>query len=84
MPYILVLLQAFLVVLDVRSSVDVLLSAFRCVVVVCNLPTEKVAGLRWVRERTGRIDLPCESLIQRSHNVGPVQTNQLRACQRHR
>lgn len=80
----LILLQAFFAVLDVRSAVDELLRGLRCVFLVCNLSTEKVAGLRWVREGIGRIDLPVESLIQRSHNIGPVQIKQLTACQSHR
>lgn len=68
MSYILILSQAFLAVLDVRSAIDEGLRGLRCVFLVCNLSTEKVAGLRWVREGIGRIDLPGESLIQRSHN----------------
>lgn len=78
--YILILREAFFAVLDVRFAIDELLGGFHCVLLVCNLSAEKVAGLRWVREGIGRIDLPGESLIKRSHNTGPVQTKQLRAC----
>lgn len=81
--YILILPQAFLAVLDVRSAVDDLLRGLRCVFLVCNLSTEKVTGLRWVREGIGRVNLPGESLIQRSHITGPVQIKQLTACQSH-
>lgn len=70
--YVLVVLQALFAVLDVSSAVDVLLSGFCCVFVVCNLSAEEAAGLRWLREGIGRVDLPGESLIQRSHDPGPV------------
>lgn len=78
--YILILREAFFAVLDVRFAIDELLGGFHRVLLVCNLSAEKVAGLRWVREGIGRIDLSSESLIKRSHNIGPVQTKQLRAC----
>lgn len=78
--YILILREAFFAVLDVRFAIDELLGGFDYVLLVCNLSAEEVAGLRWVREGIGRIDLPGESLIKRSHNTGPVQTKQLRAC----
>ena len=81
--YILVFPQAFFPILDVKSAIDELLSGLRCVFLVCNLSTEEMAGLRWVREGIGRIDLPGESLIQRSHNIGPVRRKQLTACQSH-
>lgn len=81
MSYILILSRAFFAVQDVRSAVDELLGALRCVFLVRNLPTEEVAGLRWMREGIGRVDLPGESLIQRSHNISPVQIKQLIACQ---
>lgn len=64
-----------------RSAVDELWRGLRCVFLVCNLATEEVAGLRWMREGIGRIDLPSESLIQRSHNISPVQKKQVTACQ---
>lgn len=67
-----------------RFAVDDLPEVFGCVLLVCDLPAEKVAGLRWVREGIGRIDLPGESLIQRRHRVGPVEAKQLRACHGHR
>lgn len=68
-----------------RFAVDELLRGLRGVFLVCDLSTEKVAGLRWVREGIGRIDLPGESLIQRSHNIGPVQVKkQLTACHTHK
>lgn len=78
--YILVVLHALFAVLDVSSAVDVLLSGFRCVFVVCNLSAEEAAGLRWLREGIGRVDLPGESLIQRSHDPGPVLAGWLKAC----
>lgn len=84
MPYVLVLLLTFLAELNVRFAVDDLPEVFGCVLLVCDLPAEKVAGLRWVREGIGRIDLPGESLIQRRHRVGPVEAKQLRACHGHR
>lgn len=40
-----------------------------CVLLVGDLSAEEVAGLRWVRERVGRVDLAGESLIERSHRV---------------
>lgn len=66
MSYILIFSQAFLAAL-VRFAVEGLRGLHR-VLLVCNLPTEEVAGLRWVREGIGRIDLPGESLIQRRHS----------------
>lgn len=71
--YVLILPQAFFAVLDVRSPIEELLRGLRCVFLVCNLSTKKVAGLRWVRKGIGGIDLSGESLVQRSHNTGPVQ-----------
>lgn len=58
-----------------------LLSGFRRVLVVRSLSAEEVAGLRWLREGIGRVDLPGESLIQRSHDPGPVVAGGLTACQ---
>lgn len=87
--YVLILPQAFFAVLDVRSPIEELLRGLRCVFLVCNLSTKKVAGLRWVRKGIGGIDLSGESLVQRSHNTGPVQIKkkqqkQLTACQSHK
>lgn len=85
MSYILILSQTLFAVLDVRSAVGELLRGLGSVFLLCNLSTEKVAGLRWVRKRIGRIDLPSESLIQRSHNVRPVEIfflKQLTTCHR--
>ena len=73
MSYILIFSQALFAVLDVGSAVGELLRGLGSMFLLGNLSTEKVAGLRWVRKRIGRIDLPSESLIQRSHNTGPVE-----------
>lgn len=70
--YILVVLQALFAVLDVSSAVEVMLSGSGCVFVVRNLSAEEVAGLRWLREGISGADLPGESLIERSHDPGPV------------
>lgn len=75
--YILILPHVFLAVLDVRSAVGEGLRGLACVFLLCNLSTEKVAGLRWVREGIVRIDLPGESLIQRSHNRSNPDKNNL-------
>lgn len=78
--YVLVVLQTLFAVLDVSSAVDVLLSGFRRVVVVCDLSAEEAAGLGGPRERVAGVDLPGESLIERSHDPGPVLAG-LTACQ---
>lgn len=67
--YVLVLLEAFLAELHVSLAVNDLSEGFGCVLLVGDLSAEKVAGLRWVRERIGRVDLAGESLIERSHRV---------------
>lgn len=83
--YVLILPQALLAVLDVSSAVhDLLLGALRRALLVRSLSSEQTTGLGWVREGIARVDLPGESLIQRSHNTGPVLMEQLRACQRWR
>lgn len=74
--------MAFLAELNVRFAVDDLPEVLGCVLLVCDLPAKKVAGLRWVREGIGRIDLPGESLIQRSHRVGPVEAKAADSLQR--
>ncbi|KAF0046934.1 hypothetical protein F2P81_000567 [Scophthalmus maximus] len=63
--------EALLAVLDVSSAVhDLLLGALRRALLVRSLSSEQTTGLGWVREGIARVDLPGESLIQRSHNTG--------------
>lgn len=50
-------------------SVDDLPEGFGAVLLVGDLSAEKVAGLRWVRKRIGRVDLAGESLVERSHRA---------------
>lgn len=54
------------------------------VLVLHHMSTQQTAGLGWLRERIGGIDLPGESLVQRSHDVGSVHSRQLTACQSNR